>query len=173
MHIKGKIQWIVLVVAVGVFCYFSIRQMGDAHVLYYVQELELYVRLSPIDKNRKSALLVFSRNRDSLPTRHSDVLAAKYDNIWISDIENYAPIIRIKKGQIDTIYTTETPHSVSIPMEELFTTLVHYFPVNKKEQLSELPGFVISFSYEGIKQRHILNSIDDRLTFIELERVNY
>ena len=71
-----------------------------------------------------------------------------------------------------TFYSTGIPHSVSIPMEELFEKRWHHLPTEMQEYLSELPAFSIYVAKSSVRRREVF-AYDDRLTFIELERFLY
>ena len=130
----------------------------DSHVTYYIPEFELYVRLSPsFLYDGWSQILVFSKELDRLPKKNSEVLTCGLDNIWLDKKDVYCGIY-IKKGEVDTIFCRGgSPHSGSIPMEEVLYPVYSYPPEQQQKYLDAL-GFYTTEGEHLFPVTHTLNS---------------
>ncbi len=148
----------------------------NKHIMYFVPELDLYIRLSPDWYAPEGEILAFSREKEDLKTKNSKVLAIGQDNLRFTSSlckgNAFLPTINVKIDSSYTFYSTGIPHSVSIPMEELFEARRHHQSPEMQQLLSESPAFSIYYSDKGLGHRELF-SYDDRLTFVELERFFY
>ncbi len=178
MHSKKKVTLsapAVFYLLVTILIIVKVQIAQNKHILYFVPELDLYVRLSPDWYSPEGGeVLAFSREQKDLKIKNSKVLASGQDNLRfpgrLLSGRTIIPAVFVKTDSSITFYSTGIPHSVSIRMEELFDDHIHHQSPETQQLLSELPSFGI-FS-NGVR-RHKVFSNDDRLTFIELEHFLY
>lgn len=145
MHVRNNILFLIVILLsvflLGVLA--STERFKNRHVLYYVPEMGLFVRLSPSCYYPRDEVLVFTKDRDLLPTNNLDDLKDNLDNIFVISNPQVMPAIYVRSGIVDTFYVDYAfiPHSVSIPMEELFEMHHHHLPNEIQQQLSDLPFF--------------------------------
>ena len=158
MHSKTNTKRLVLFFAIIVllltFRHAYIAQKG--HILYYIPELELYIRLSPdwynpsTHSSWKGEVICFSKDPDTLPHKNSKTIDPKIDYLHFPSSLNsvYIPLIYFKRENHSiTMYSANgIPHSVVFPMEELFDEHPHHLPIQKQQELSELPSLMVYYS---------------------------
>jgi len=179
MHSKIKdLSLVVIIVSsILIITFTRILIFSYKYVLYYVPELELFIRLSPSYSGSLDECLFFSKERDKLPTRNTRYLPQGVDYIQLpsslSKGRAFVPTVYIKMDSVLTLYTAEIPHSVSIPMEELFDHHMHHHSPSVRQLLFDSPGFMVFNSLTGSEHSRALIPFDERLSFLEIERQNY